>query len=126
VLREVKTVRPAASKMFLDTEADLDGDTVVVEFRPEARVFKSMAEDAEVTALLRNSVQAVLGWHVAIRYQLGRGGVRAQDPGDDEPGVPGASAAVSADQDSIDRMFSEGLGARVVSENDTSPGKGSK
>jgi len=129
VLREVKTVRPAASKMFMNTEADLDGDTIVVEFQPEARVFKSMAEDADVTALLRNSVQAVLGWHVAVRYQLGRGGVRAEDIDDGEPGVPasgGVSPAVSGDQDSIDRMLSEGLGAQVVSETDKTPGKGSK
>jgi hypothetical protein len=130
VLREVKTVRPAASKMFMNTEADLDGDTVVVEFQPEARVFKSMAEDADVTALLRNSIRAVLGWHVAIRYQLGRGSVRAEDSGDDEQaGVPagaGASPAASGDQESIDRMLSEGLGAQVVSESDKSPGKGSK
>jgi DNA polymerase-3 subunit gamma/tau len=126
VLRAVKTVRPAASKMFMNTEADLDGDTVVVEFQPEARVFKSMAEDADVTALLRTSIQSVLGWHVAIRYQLGRGDVRAEEFDDDEPGVRTASPAASGDQDSIDRMLSESLGAQVVSQSDTTPRKGSK
>jgi hypothetical protein len=112
--------------MFMNTEADLDGDTVVVEFQPEARVFKSMAEDADVTALLRNSIQTVLGWHVAIRYQLGRGSVRAEDLDDEEPGVPAASPASSGDQDSIDRMLNESLGAQIVSESDKSSGKGSK
>jgi DNA polymerase-3 subunit gamma/tau len=132
VLREVKTVRPAASKMFLDTEADLDGDTVVVEFRPEGRVFKSMAEDAEVTALLRRSVEAVLGWHVAIRYQLGRGSVRVEDL-DDEHGsrdrdgaAPLSAPAQPADDDSLDRLLSEGLGAQVVSESDKDPRKGTQ
>ncbi len=131
VLREVKTVRPAASKMFMDTEADVDGDTVVVEFRPEARVFKSMAEDAEVTALLRNSIQAVLGWHVAIRYQLGRGAVRAEDPDEVHPSsvaggrnAPPTPPVQAADDDSLDRMFTEGLGAAIVNENVKDPGKG--
>jgi DNA polymerase-3 subunit gamma/tau len=127
VLRQVKTVRPAASKMFMNTEADLDGDTVVVEFQPEARVFKVMAEDADVTALLRTSIEAVLGWHVALRYQLGRGSVRAEDVGDDAPDIPAvADTPVPVGQDSIDRVLSEGLGAQVVSESDKTPGKGQK
>jgi DNA polymerase-3 subunit gamma/tau len=127
VLRQVKTVRPAASKMFMNTEADLDGDTVVVEFQPEARVFKVMAEDADVTALLRTSIEAVLGWHVALRYQLGRGSVRAEDSGDAAPEIPaGADTPVRVGQDSIDRVLSESLGAQVVSESDKTPGKGPK
>jgi DNA polymerase-3 subunit gamma/tau len=133
VLREVKSVRPAASKMFIGTEADLDGDTVVVEFRPEARVFKSMAQDADVTALLRESIGKVLGWHVAIRYQLGRGGVRMepQDTSDGEVAAsdaadttePSAVAEAIADGDSLDRMFTEALGAEIVSETGNDGGK---
>jgi DNA polymerase-3 subunit gamma/tau len=135
VLREVKSVRPAVSKMFIGTEADLDGDTVVVEFRPEGRVFKSMAEDADVTALLRESIQSVLGWHVGVRYQLGRGGVRAQAEGEDPPAEdaaggdlgeasePPVPTGAAADADSLDRMFTEGLGAEIVSESGNSNGK---
>jgi hypothetical protein len=117
--------------MFIGTEADLDGDTVVVEFRPEGRVFKSMAEDADVTALVRESIKSVLGWHVGVRYQLGRGGVRAlaEDEGafdDDAGSVDDASPAPAAavpDGDSLDRMFTEALGAEIVSESGSSDGK---
>jgi DNA polymerase III subunit gamma/tau len=120
VLREVKAARPTVSKMFMNTVADLDGDVVVVEFAPEARVFKRMAEDQDVTALLRESIKTVLGWHVSLRYQLGRGGVRP-DTDDDAP--PSAPPAGPADPEALDRMLTEGLGAEVVGESDTDQGK---
>jgi hypothetical protein len=120
VLREVKAARPTVSKMFMNTMADLDGDVVVVEFAPEARVFKKMAEDQDVTALLRESINSVLGWHVSLRYQLGRGGVRP-DVEDDRP--PSAPPAGAADPETLDRMLTEGLGAEVVAESDTDEGK---
>jgi hypothetical protein len=106
--------------MFLNTMADLDGDTVVVEFAPEARVFKKMAEDAEVTALLRQSIESVLGWHVSIRYQLGRGEVRAdvEDEGGGSYAPPTPTGAV-ADPEALDRMLTEGLGAAIVGESDS-------
>jgi DNA polymerase-3 subunit gamma/tau len=120
VLREVKAARPTVSKMFMNTMADLDGDVVVVEFAPEARVFKKMAEDQDVTALLRESIKSVLGWHVSLRYQLGRGGVRP-DVEDDRP--PSAPPAGAADPETLDRMLTEGLGAEIVAESDTDDGK---
>jgi hypothetical protein len=89
-----------------------------------------MAEDADVTALLRTSIESVLGWHVAIRYQLGRGRVRVEDPDGEDPGeptfcnTPPVAAPRAADQDSIDRMLSEGLGAEVVNESDKPSRKG--
>jgi DNA polymerase-3 subunit gamma/tau len=115
ILREVKAVRPAASRMFMNTMADIDGDTVVVEFAPEARVFKKMAEDADITAVLRESIAAVLGWHVSLRYQLGRGEVRL-DAGDPSPYAPPSPSVAATDPDALDRALTEGLGAAVVGE----------
>jgi DNA polymerase-3 subunit gamma/tau len=120
VVNRVKESRPAASKLFLETEADVDGDTVVVEFDPSRRVLVKAAEEQDVVALLRDSIRDVLGWHVAIRYQLGRGAVR---PPDDDPSDPGPEAEPEAatpgvEDGSLDRMMIEGLGAEVVS---TSP-----
>jgi len=111
VINEVKRVRPAASKLFMDTEADLDGDTVVVEFDPSRRVLVRAAEEQDVVALLRDSIKGVLGWHVGIRYQLGRGAVR---PAGEAPSTGHPTAQPSpapADPDALDRALVEGLGA---------------
>jgi hypothetical protein len=102
--------------MFMNTMADLDGDTVVVEFPAEARVFKKMAEEAEVTAVVREAVASVLGWHVSIRYQLGRGEVRPEPATGDKASEPPVSSGASADTDELDRRLAEGLGAAVVAE----------
>ncbi len=122
VLREVKAVRPATSKMFLNTQADVDGDVVVVEFGPDGRVFKQMAEDIEVTALLRESIAKVLGWHVSLRYQLGRGEVRP-DPGDGASYAPPPPKSAAGDPSELDRMLTEGLGAAVIGESEPDTGK---
>ena len=114
VINRVKEARPAASKLFLETEADLDGDTVVVEFDPSRKVLVRNAEEQDVVALLRDSIRDVLGWHVGVRYQLGRGAVRPIDV--DPPAVP-------ADPDSLDRLLIDGLGAEVVSERPDSDGR---
>jgi hypothetical protein len=113
VVRAVKEVKPATSKLFLDTEADLDGDVVVVEFASDRKVIAKMADDTDVKVLVREAIEKVLGWHVAVRVQVGRGVVRpaaAPDPGDDTR-LPDAG-----DDDHLDRMLTEGLGAQVVSE----------
>jgi hypothetical protein len=115
----MKEVRPTTSKMFLETEADLDGDEVVVEFDSSRKVFKKMAEDAEVTALLRTSIERVLGWRVSVRYQLGRGAVRPADGPAADGGLPAGQ-----DADDLDRVLIEGLGAEVVSERPAKDEKG--
>jgi hypothetical protein len=117
VINRVKESRPAASKLFLETEADVDGDTVVVEFDPSRRVLVKAAEEQDVVALLRDSIRDILGWHGAIRDQLGRGAVR---PPEDDPSDPGpvpepAVPETAVDDGSLDRMLIEGLGAEVVS-----------
>jgi DNA polymerase-3 subunit gamma/tau len=114
VLRAVKEVKPATSKLFLETEADIDGDVVVVEFATERKVIAKMADEGEVKALVREAIERVLGWHVAVRVQVGRGVVRPAPVGavlDDAPRKD------SGDDDAhLDRMLVEGLGAQVVSE----------
>jgi DNA polymerase-3 subunit gamma/tau len=125
VLRRIKEQRPAASKLFMDTEPDVDGDTVVIEFDSSRKVLVRRAEEEDVRALVRSAVQDVLGWHVSIRYQLGRGAVR-RNPDDYEFGPDEAEAPPIApppvrdnpgnnDPDALDRMLIEGLGAEVVS-----------
>jgi DNA polymerase-3 subunit gamma/tau len=123
VIRAVKEKRPAASKMFLGTEADIDGDEVVVEFDSSRNVFKKMAEDPEVTALVREAIESVLGWRVSVRHQLGRGSVRPAGDADADPPVRPAvpSAAIAGD---LDRTLVEQLGAEVVSESPASDQKG--
>jgi DNA polymerase-3 subunit gamma/tau len=112
VINEVKRARPAASKLFLETEADIDGDTVVVEFDPSRRVLVRAAEEQDVVALLRDSIRDVLGWHVGIRYQLGRGAVRPADDEAPPSGRPPAPlTATSADAEALERALVEGLGA---------------
>jgi len=118
VINQVKLSRPAASKLFLETEADIDGDTVVVEFDPSRKVLVRRAEEQDIVAALRDAIRDVLGWHVAIRYQLGRGAVRPQD--DDDPPVPGlppapiVDAPDQTDADALGRLLMEGLGAEEV------------
>ena len=111
VINEVKRARPAASKLFMDTEADLDGDTVVVEFDPTRRVLVRAAEEQDVVALLRDSIRTVLGWHVGIRYQLGRGAVRPSDEARSVGHPPERATTASGDADALDRALVEGLGA---------------
>ena len=122
VIRLVKEKRPAASKLFLDTEADLDGDTVVVEFDPSRKVLVKRAEEQDVVALLRESIGHALGWKVGIRYQLGRGSVHHDDPVADSP-LPGpghvqtsAIPEPASSPGDVDRALIEGLGAEVVAE----------
>ncbi len=128
VINEVKRSRPAASKLFLETEADIDGDTVVVEFDPSRKVLVRRAEEQDIVAALRDAIRDVLGWHVAIRYQLGRGAVRPQD--DDDPPVPGSPPAPivdapdQTDADALGRMLIEGLGAEEVTTTSDADRKG--
>jgi DNA polymerase III subunit gamma/tau len=120
VIRAIKEVRPASSKLFLDTQADLDGETVVIEFDPSRKLLVKRAEEPDVVALVRDAVLEVLGWHVEVRYQLGRGAVRrAEASVASEPREAGApprpkAQAVPLGDDALDRMFIEGLGAEVI------------
>jgi DNA polymerase-3 subunit gamma/tau len=140
ILREMKTRKPATSKLFIDTEVDLDGDTVVVEFAPNRRVPMQVANEQENVALLRECIRAVTGMTVAVRFQLGRGVVRPEsvsgdggnDAGPDLPEVaPGADVPLPAEPVSgvatdpapsastgadAERLLIDDLGAEVILE----------
>jgi DNA polymerase-3 subunit gamma/tau len=126
ILRDVKEVRPATSRVFMNTTADLEGDTVVVEFAPESGVFKKMAEDPDVTALVRNSIASVLGWHVGVRYQLGRGEIHKYEDEEPSPYAPPAPKKAAADHDALDRALMEGLGAAIIGESDNDNPEGAR
>jgi DNA polymerase III subunit gamma/tau len=124
VIRAVKESKPAVSKVFLETEADVDGDTVVVEFAPNRKVLMRRAQEQDAVALLREAIGSVLGWHVAIRYQLGRGAVRPDEiPAPGRPPLPSGTHVETptapqppAGPDELDRMLVEELGAEVIIE----------
>jgi len=125
VLREMKAARPMASKAFLDTEVDLDGDTVVVEFAQDRRTPMRAADEPEVKALLRECLKRVTGADVAVRYQLGRGIVRPDEGTSDAvtPARPAlqheetaATASGHEDGPDLERMLIDGLGAEVIIE----------
>ncbi len=126
----MKEAKPAVSKVFLETEPDVDGDTVVVEFPPDRKVPMKRAQEQDATALLRRAIGDVLGWHVAVRYQLGRGAVRADESlsavGSAPPSgthVEKPGPAGTAEHDDLDRLLVEELGAEIISEH---PGDGEK
>jgi DNA polymerase-3 subunit gamma/tau len=137
VQREMKVARPMASKAFLDTEVDLDGDTVVVEFAADRRTPMRAADDAETKALLRECINRVTGADVAVRYQLGRGVVRPDEGAPaaaatavatpalaKAPPAGGAEAHRPGGQD-VERMLIDSLGAEVIIEHSSEePGKG--
>ena len=132
VLREIKTVNPADSKLLADTEVDLDGDTIVVEFPSDQRVPMKVASEQEKTARLREAVERVTGVRAAIRYQMGRGAVRKEPeqpapaempseppaaPADDAP-RPAADQGheVTSRSADVERLLIDELGAEVISD----------
>ena len=136
VLRAMQSERPMASKAFLDTEVDLDGDTVVVEFAADRRTPMRAADDAETKALLRQCIHRVTGAEVAVRYQLGRGVVRPDEQGQAPaawtagPPVPeaapsaGGYASTGSEAPDTERMLIDSLGAEVIIEHPSEiPGK---
>jgi DNA polymerase-3 subunit gamma/tau len=85
VLRDLKASMPAKSKLFLNTTVEPDGDTVVVEFNPGYEMNMRIANAVDTVAMLRESIETVLGVKMAVRYQLGRGGMRPEEFEDPDP-----------------------------------------
>jgi hypothetical protein len=118
ILRAMKAERPMAANALLDTEVDVDGDVLVVEFAPNRRTLMKAASEQDAVALLRDCVRRVTGGTMAVRFQMGRGVVRH----DDEPAgalagdvPPSPSATDSA------RVLIDGLGAEVVEDAPPTP-----
>jgi hypothetical protein len=144
VLREMKATRPMASKALLDTEVDLDGDVLVVEFAPNRRTPMAAASEQDAVALLRECIRRVTGATLAVRFQAGRGvvrhdvGVEADAPDHEAaavdettgdaaspaPATAGNGRAADGPATDAARVLIDGLGAEVVDDGrTTAPGK---
>jgi DNA polymerase-3 subunit gamma/tau len=74
VLAEFKKLKPSRSHTFNETEAEVDGDVLVVEFPIEQQFMMNLASDSDTLGLLRRSISAVLGVEPPVEYRLGRAG----------------------------------------------------
>ncbi|MRS11995.1 MAG: DNA polymerase III subunit gamma/tau [Actinobacteria bacterium] len=74
ILAEFKKLKPSRSQSFSGTEAEVDGDVLVVEFPADQRFAMDLVSDAYTVGLLRRSISAVLGVDPPVEYRLGRSG----------------------------------------------------
>ena len=74
ILAEFKKLKPSRSHSFNGTEAEVEGDTLIVEFPADQQFIMELVSDSETLALLRRSVSAVLGIDPPVEYRLGRAG----------------------------------------------------
>jgi len=116
VLAEVKKSKSSSAHLFLSTEIDVDGATLIVEFPSDQRVMMGMATQPEIRGLLDGAIATVFGAPVEFRYQLGRGTVRPPEPDVDQE--------ADTTQASIEEVLMRDLGAELVSERVTEPGEG--
>jgi hypothetical protein len=117
ILRAMKAERPMAANALLDTEVDVDGDVLVVEFAPNRRTPMKAASEQDAVALLRDCVRRVTGATMAVRFQMGRGAVRH----DDESAVDVVDGPASTSSTDAARVLIDGLGAEVVEDAPTTP-----
>ncbi|MBN1193509.1 MAG: DNA polymerase III subunit gamma/tau [Coriobacteriia bacterium] len=80
VLAEFKKLKPSRSQLFNGTEAEVDGEVLVVEFPADQEMLVSLAEESETLSVLRRSVATVLGTEPLIEYRLGRSGGSTEAP----------------------------------------------
>jgi len=85
VLAEFKKLKASRSYLFANTDVDVDGDELVVEFSPDAKPLMEIAQEADTLALLRRAMGAVLGMQPPVRFQLGRGRVQRAQPQQAQP-----------------------------------------
>ena len=114
MLAEIRKIKTSRATFFVNTEVDVDADsrTMVVEFPADARFMMKQAGEPETRKLLNRALGTVLGFQPEVRFQLGRGAVRAQEDAD-----AGASAPVTADAESdVEKMLVDELGAQVIAE----------
>lgn len=126
VMAELKKSRAARSFVFLGTQVDADGDTLVVEFPRDARVNMELAEEADSRDSLGQALVAVLGVRPPVRFQLGRGEIR-HDEGGEVPAPPerlvpdvesardsGADTPPANGHEELHTMLVDEFGAEVV------------
>ena len=141
VVAEIRKLKAARAAIFDGTEVDVDADgqTLVVEFPADAKFPMRQASEPDTIQLLKRGLATVLGGAPPLRFQLGRGAVRAPEPvAEPEPtpapaepaaeAEPPATQATSAappevpgSEDDIERLLAESLGARKIAEHPTEP-----
>ncbi|MHB9004694.1 MAG: DNA polymerase III subunit gamma/tau [Coriobacteriia bacterium] len=97
VLAEFRKLRPSRAGAFTNTEVDVDGSTLVIEFPADAAlVVPSQPETREV---LGRALGVVLGAVPPFRYQQGRGAVVAVSDKAPQAAAPRDEAASAAADD---------------------------
>jgi hypothetical protein len=104
--------------VFNGTEAEIDGDVLVVEFPVDQEFnMKKIAGDNETIALLRRSIATVLGVDPAVQYRLGRSGgsrkVAAPEPAAQPANSVDDQAAI-LDHAALEAQVIAELGAEVL------------
>ncbi len=80
IVAEIKKRRNSTGMLFTTAAVDADGDTLVVEFPADQKVTKEIAEGPDAVQMLRQAAHHVLGVKPPVRYQLGRGSVKHEQP----------------------------------------------
>jgi DNA polymerase-3 subunit gamma/tau len=87
-----RTIVPAVAEKSIPTSslfgearpAELEGDTLTVEFPPSADFHRKLAEDPKNSTLLRDALYEVTGRRLAVAFALGEDG-EAEEEQSDEP-----------------------------------------
>ncbi|MDO8847370.1 MAG: DNA polymerase III subunit gamma/tau [Coriobacteriia bacterium] len=109
ILAEFKKLKPSRSHSFNGTEAEVEDDTLIVEFPADQQFIMELVSDSETLALLRRSVSAVLGVDPPVEYRLGRAGrsgVKAPTAPQAAPAELPAPQAAEADPVPVDPVLS--------------------
>jgi DNA polymerase-3 subunit gamma/tau len=88
-----RTIVPAVAEKSIPTSslfgearpADLEGDTLTVEFPPNADFHRKLAEDPKNATLLKDALYEVTGRRLAVAFALGENGEDLEEHGEEEP-----------------------------------------
>jgi hypothetical protein len=89
-----RTIVPAVAEKSIPTSslfgearpADLEGDTLTVEFPPSADFHRKLAEDPKNSTLLRDALYEVTGRRLAVAFALGEDGETLEEESDEPVG----------------------------------------
>jgi DNA polymerase-3 subunit gamma/tau len=89
-----RTIVPAVAEKSIPTSslfgearpADLEGDTLTVEFPPSADFHRKLAEDPKNSTLLRDALYEVTGRRLAVAFALGEDGETVEEESDEPVG----------------------------------------
>jgi hypothetical protein len=89
-----RTIVPAVAEKSIPTSslfgearpAELEGDTLTVEFPPNADFHRKLAEDPKNATLLRDALYEVTGRRLAVAFALGEDGETDEEQSDEPVG----------------------------------------